>query len=76
MTIPLPDLKPCPFCGGDAELDSMQPYRVFVSGKISVAVAVYCTECSAQISVCKLDDPDIQPEQVIDMWNRRTGEKL
>lgn len=65
-------LKPCPFCGGQAELDSKQAFREFVSGKISDAVAVYCTKCSAEISVCVPDVPDIQPEQLVDMWNTQS----
>jgi len=64
-------LKPCPFCGGQAELDSQQSFREFVSGKISRSVAVYCTKCSAEISVCIPDVPDVQPEQLADMWNQR-----
>ena len=67
----LSELKPCPFCGGDAELDTMQPYRNFVSGQIESAVAVFCRDCSVQISVCVPDVPDITPEQVVEMWNRR-----
>lgn len=65
-------LKLCPFCGGQAELDTKRGFREFVSGKISDAVAVYCTQCSAEISVCIPDVPDIQPEQLVDMWNTRT----
>ncbi|UCV02337.1 Lar family restriction alleviation protein [Dechloromonas denitrificans] len=64
-------LKSCPFCGGEAELDSNQSFREFVSGKISREVAVYCRHCSAEISVCVPDVPDITPEQVADMWNTR-----
>jgi len=62
-------LKPCPFCGGQAELDANQAFRAFVSGDIERSVAVYCTSCSAEISVCVPDVPDIQPEQVVEMWN-------
>jgi hypothetical protein len=36
---------------------------------IECLVAVYCTKCSAEISVCVPDVPDIQPEQLVDMWN-------
>ena len=64
-------LKPCPFCGGEAELDSNISFREFVSGEISRAVSVYCRSCSAEITVCVPDVPDITPEQVADMWNSR-----
>ena len=43
-----------------------------VSGRIEDAVAVYCTSCSAEISVCVPDVPDIQPEQVAEMWNTQS----
>ena len=66
-------LKPCPFCGGHAELDSNQSFRAFVSGDIERSVAVYCESCTAEISVCVPDVPDIQPEQLADMWNQRAG---
>lgn len=67
------ELKPCPFCGGAAELDTRQGYTYFSRGQYrhGTAVAVYCTECSVQISVCREDVPDIAPEAVIEMWNRR-----
>lgn len=62
-------LKPCPFCGGQAELDSKRAFREFLSGKTSDSIAVYCTKCCVEISVCVPDVPDIQPEQVVYMWN-------
>lgn len=69
------ELKPCPFCGGEAESDSMQAFRELSSGNISDAVAVYCRDCGAQISICKPDVPDITIEQVVGMWNTRTNPK-
>lgn len=69
------ELKPCPFCGGSAETDSQQGYRALVGGKISTAVAVYCRECSAGMSVCLEDCPGIDTEtlmaDLIERWNRR-----
>lgn len=66
------ELKPCPFCGGEAELDANRSFREFVSGEISRAVSAYCTWCPAEITVCVPDVPDITPEQVAEMWNQRT----
>lgn len=65
-------LNPCPFCGGPADLDCHRSFRSITDGRIEKAIAVYCTDCSADISVCYSDVPDIQPEQLIEMWNRRT----
>ena len=68
-------LKPCPFCGGPAEIDTLRGYRNFSSGLMENAIAAYCTACAADISVCYADVPDIQAEQVADMWNKRdTGD--
>lgn len=69
-------LKPCPFCGGHAELDSNASFREFVSGKISRSVTVYCESCTAEITVCVPDVPDIQPEQLADMWNQRADGRI
>lgn len=65
------NLKPCPFCGAHAELDENQSFKEFVSGRVSRSVAVYCTECSAEICICVPDVPDITAEQVAEMWNAR-----
>lgn len=64
-------LKPCPFCGGVPEMDTLQRYRNIATGRMESAIAVYCTSCSADMSVCYADVPGLQPEQVADMWNKR-----
>jgi hypothetical protein len=66
------DLKACPFCGGEAELDTRQGYAQFPpNGRHGSRIAVYCRECGADIGVCREDVPDIEPEQVAELWNRR-----
>ncbi len=65
------ELKPCPMCGGPAEMDTLRGYRRWSDGSVGNAIAVYCTECTLEISVCRDDVPDIEPEQVAEMWNRR-----
>lgn len=69
-------LKPCPFCGGVPEMDMLRGYRNITTGRMENAIAVYCTTCSADVSVCYGDVPDIQPEQVADMWNKREAGDL
>lgn len=66
------NIKPCPFCGGEAELDTRLHYRDLRHGVVERAVSVYCRQCSAEITVCVPDVPDITGEQVIEMWNKRS----
>lgn len=70
-----PTLKPCPFCGGEAEFDSRQSYRNISHGRIEHAAAVYCTSCSAAIVICYADHRG-EPREVLQRaavcrWNRR-----
>ncbi len=68
-------LKPCPFCGGRAELDSRRGYRSLTTGNIESAVAIYCLQCSADMSICHRDRPGIDPSELADelreAWNKR-----
>lgn len=66
-------LKPCPFCGGEAEMDTRQGYLALGTGRLGNRIAVYCRSCNADMGVCVEDVPDIEPEQVADMWNRRAA---
>jgi Lar family restriction alleviation protein len=66
-------LLPCPFCGGDAEIDTQQAYRNIRSGNLETAIAVYCRDCGAQVMTCRGDVPDVRPEEVIEMWNKRAA---
>lgn len=65
------ELKPCPFCGGDAELDTRQGYSQFPNGQRGSRIAAYCRDCGADIGICREDVPSIEPEQVVELWNRR-----
>ncbi len=64
-------LLPCPFCGGDAEMDAHQGYRELATGRVGTAIAVYCRECAAQVVTCRADVPDVTPEEVAEQWNTR-----
>lgn len=52
-----PELKPCPFCGGEA--------RAFTAGGADWASEVQCRECNAS-SECHET-----PEDAAEVWNRR-----
>lgn len=71
-------LLPCPFCGSDAELDTMRQYRDIHTGAFGTAVAIYCTGedgCPADMSICREDVPSREHDQLIEelttLWNRR-----
>ena len=70
------DLKPCPFCGAEPEVDMNQGYRALVSGKIGTSVAIYCTECEAHMSLCREDVPILTSDDMLriltENWNKRT----
>ena len=67
----LDKMLPCPFCGGEAELDTHQAYAQIANGKIGHRVVVYCTDCGADQGTCVEDVPDIHPNEVIERWNKR-----
>lgn len=56
------ELKPCPFCGGEAEL---KEYKPNVSG-----VAI-CKECGARSPICKNDHTGGWKPKAIAEWNTR-----
>lgn len=66
MTAPI-ELKPCPFCGGEARLDQRVTQSLWNSGDAVFSHAA-CDDCdiSGQ-DFC--DDPD--GEEAIEWWNRR-----
>lgn len=69
------ELKPCPFCGGEAESDSQRGYRNMTTGRLEDAAAIYCTACSADMTWCYRDTPEIERDQVmsilVEQWNKR-----
>lgn len=71
----LPALKPCPFCGGPAELDTRRPFLALSTGKPGTGISVYCVgDCPAEVMLCRGDVEGLTPEMVIDLWNRRAVE--
>lgn len=68
------ELKPCPFCGGDAEIDTSQSFRHHQNGQLLDQVSVYCVDCSANISWYPGDldlDRYETIEFCIEAWNTR-----
>lgn len=72
------DLKPCPFCGGEAEMDTWRQYRALVSGNLGCACAVHCLTCEADMSICLEDVTGWTIEEaashVADRWNTRAND--
>lgn len=68
-----PVLKPCPHCGGVAELDSRQAYRS-VRGALGTRVVVYCVACDAEVGCC-MEDGGMSRDDMVDCivcaWNLR-----
>ncbi len=68
------ELKPCPFCGGGAEMDHHQLFRHYRTGEPLDQIAVYCRECSAQIAHHHGDlsiSREETAEIVVAAWNTR-----
>lgn len=55
-------LKPCPFCGSEAELYSYQSNKDFLCSKL---YGVFCKNC-----ICKTDVSSVE-KIAIENWNRR-----
>lgn len=69
------DLKPCPFCAGEADSEWYRDYRHIRSGEIGRSIAVYCTACHADMTICRADVPELSADDIMAMlvegWNRR-----
>ena len=70
-------LLPCPFCGSPAEMDTRRAYRNLATGHLGTAMAIYCTQCDADMTVCLEDHPDFGTDEIAQMliaqWNKRVG---
>jgi Lar family restriction alleviation protein len=58
------ELKPCPFCGGKAELNVDPEAIVDIEGR-RWAFTVSCNRCCAASGLTYL------PEKAVEAWNRR-----
>ena len=59
------ELKPCPFCGGEAKM------RRFASGRIFNRITVYFAECC--VCRCKTS-VELDTKTAEEAWNRRAEE--
>lgn len=69
-------LKPCPFCGGAAKLDTARGYRAADNTAAwGNMAAVHCTDCLAEVSFCYEDAPATPGDEIVGMvigqWNKR-----
>ena len=64
------ELKPCPFCGGKAELHLIQMYE----GDEPYAVNIRCPECGVNgAEEWKVDGKDFK-QRAVKKWNKRVKE--
>lgn len=72
-----PKLLPCPFCGAPAEVALSRAFLAFTSGRIEYQVAIYCTKCSCDMTMCYSDFPEYDPDQLMVIllgeWNARAA---
>lgn len=68
------DLKPCPFCGGTADIDTQREY-CSPRGNFGEECAVYCLKCDADMSMPYRDLPGWMVDEVaglvVERWNSR-----
>lgn len=79
------DLKPCPFCGGEAEMDTRRGFIPFDKprGIIGNACVVYCLECGVEVGEIYDFDPEYYElefehliQEVKAKWNRRAPDPV
>lgn len=65
------ELKPCPFCGGEAESKiCMSQQTLFSMSK--KCIYIMCKECEARTAGYKESVHYSAEEKAIETWNRRT----
>lgn len=72
------ELKPCPFCGGEAKTEV--GYIKYGDDELLLIAAVYCGVCGVRKSV--KFNAELKPFEyftenfnaAVDMWNRRAGD--
>ena len=60
------ELKPCPFCGGKAELSHTD-----ITSEYGRTSFVFCTKCTASGRMISVSPKYCSDECAIEAWNRR-----
>lgn len=70
------ELKPCPFCGGDAELDFAKASFIYtdVFGKAHDSGFFYTVRCIDNVCGCHIGIYE-EPKMAMEAWNRRTSDE-
>lgn len=74
----LADLKPCPFCGGEADMIEVRETEDHFTVK---KIECYCTRCGAKApgyylnGICEYGDKKTCVEAAKIAWNRRIQEE-
>lgn len=65
----IPELKPCPFCGGEAYLEEFEPHKHFFVElpEYPGGAMITCKKCEGRLSFSGKD----AKEKVIKAWNTR-----
>ena len=59
------ELKPCPFCGGEAKLEHLSKSSI-----------VYCNGCMASTKSINFSPIYLSDEKAIEAWNRRAEDAV
>lgn len=62
------ELKPCPFCGGEAECS----YSMATIDLDMRPVRIVCKECGATTKLIKVSNKYCATDKAVEEWNRRT----
>ena len=79
------ELKPCPFCGGEAEMkvDELRLYKSSCRNAIEATVAIRCKKCFFRHTSWDIRIPidentlelkstlEIETKHIVEKWNRR-----
>lgn len=57
-------LEPCPFCGGEALLESYRARKGYEA-------SIQCNQCLCSMSTITYDEEETAIEDVVKAWNRR-----